>query len=100
FRVSCPPVTHPCFYGMDFPNKEELLANQFDSVEEIGEWLGVDSLAYLSVEGMKRAVYGANSNNTQGYCAACFTGNYPVPVNMDASKEENEMWAPATAEAA
>ncbi|PEN09220.1 amidophosphoribosyltransferase [Longimonas halophila] len=100
FRVSCPPVTHPCFYGMDFPNKEELLANQFDSVEEIGEWLGVDSLAYLSAEGMKRAVYGANSNNTQGYCAACFTGNYPVPVNMDASKDENEMWAPATAEAA
>ena len=98
FRVSCPPVTHPCFYGMDFPNKEELLANQFDSVEEIGEWLGVDSLAYLSAEGMKRAVYGANSENTQGYCAACFTGNYPVPVNMDASKEENEAWAAHTAD--
>lgn len=100
FRVSCPPVISPCFYGMDFPDKEELLANQFDSVEEIGDWLGVDSLAYLSVEGMKRAVLGANKEGERGYCAACFTGNYPVPVNMDASKDENEEWAPHTAAAA
>ncbi|WP_022836445.1 amidophosphoribosyltransferase [Salisaeta longa] len=89
FRVSAPPVISPCFYGMDFPSKDELLANQFDSVEEMGDWLGVDSLAYLSPEGLMRAVQGANKSE-MGYCSACFTDNYPVPVNKDAAKEENE----------
>jgi amidophosphoribosyltransferase len=89
FRVSAPPVVSPCFYGMDFPNKSELLANQFDSVDEIGEWLGVDSLAYLSVDGLMKAVQGANKQD-HGYCNACFTANYPVPVDMSTTKEENE----------
>ena len=89
FRVSAPPVISPCFYGMDFPNKDELLANQFDSVDDIRDWLGVDSLAYLSTEGLMRAVHGANKSDL-GYCNACFTANYPVPVDKDVSKEENE----------
>jgi len=89
FRVSAPPVVSPCFYGMDFPNKSELLANQFDRVDEIGEWLGVDSLAYLSVDGLMKAVHGANKQSN-GYCNACFTADYPVPVDMSATKEENE----------
>ena len=89
FRVSAPPVVSPCFYGMDFPDEEELLANQFDSVDEIRDWLGVDSLAYLSTEGLMRAVHGANKSDL-GYCNACFTANYPVPVDKDATKEENE----------
>ena len=89
FRVSAPPVVSPCFYGMDFPDEDELLANQFDSVDEIGDWLGVDSLAYLSTEGLMRAVHGANKSDL-GYCNACFTANYPVPVDKDATKEENE----------
>jgi amidophosphoribosyltransferase len=89
FRVSAPPVVSPCFYGMDFPDKDELLANQFDSVDEIRDWLGVDSLAYLSTEGLMRAVHGANKSDL-GYCNACFTANYPVPVDKDATKEENE----------
>jgi amidophosphoribosyltransferase len=89
FRVSSPPVISPCFYGMDFPNKSELLANKFDSVEAMGDWLGVDSLAYLSVDGLMQAVRGANPN-TLGYCTACFTANYPVPVDMSTTKEENE----------
>jgi len=89
FRVSAPPVVSPCFYGMDFPNKDELLANQFDSVDEIRDWLGVDSLAYLSTEGLMRAVHGANKSDL-GYCNACFTANYPVPVDKNATKEENE----------
>jgi amidophosphoribosyltransferase len=90
FRVAAPPVISPCFYGMDFPEEEELLANQFDSAEEMGAWLGVDSLAYLSVDGLARAVKGANKRD-HGYCAACFTANYPVPVEMDATKEEWEV---------
>jgi amidophosphoribosyltransferase len=89
FRVSSPPVVSPCFYGMDFPDKEELLASKFDSVEEMGDWLGVDSLAYLSPEGLMRAVKSANDSDL-GYCNACFTQNYPVPVDKDMSKEENE----------
>jgi amidophosphoribosyltransferase len=89
FRVAAPPVISPCFYGMDFPDEEELLANQFESAEEMGAWLGVDSLAYLSTEGLMRAVRGANKRDL-GYCNACFTANYPVPVEMDVTKEENE----------
>jgi amidophosphoribosyltransferase len=74
---------------MDFPDADELLANQFEDVEAIRDWLGVDSLAYLSTDGLMRAVHGANKSE-RGYCNACFTGAYPVPVDMDASKEENE----------
>lgn len=90
FRVASPPVVSPCFYGMDFPSHEELLANRFGGdVEAMSEWLGVDSLAYLSTEGLMKAVRSANSAD-HGYCNACFTTNYPVPVEMDVTKEENE----------
>jgi len=94
FRVSSPPVISPCFYGMDFPDADELLANRFDSIEEMRDYLGVDSLAYLSVEGLMKAVKRANDSDL-GYCNACFTSNYPVPVNKDMSKEEFDWQAPA-----
>ncbi len=89
FRVTSPPVISPCFYGMDFPSHEELLANQHDGVDAIRDWLGVDSLAYLSVEGLMTAVQEANESKL-GYCNACFTANYPVPHETGVSKEENE----------
>lgn len=89
FRVTSPVVISPCYYGMDFPSHEELLSSQFDNVDAIGEWLGVDSLAYLSVEGLMKAVKTANPR-PQGYCNACFTANYPVPVEHGVSKEEND----------
>ena len=90
FRVASPPVVSPCFYGMDFPSYEELLANKHGgNVEEMRQWLGVDSLAYLSIDGLTRAVRSANDSNL-GYCNACFSSNYPVPVEMDVTKEENE----------
>lgn len=90
FRVASPPVVAPCFYGMDFPTKEELLANRFDGdTDAMAEWLEVDSLAFLSVEGMMRAV--AATNDTEhGFCNACFSKNYPVPVESKALKDENE----------
>jgi amidophosphoribosyltransferase len=89
FRVSSPPVISPCFYGMDFPSKEELFANQFKDINKMAEWLGVESMAYISAGGMMKAVKNANESS-HGYCNACFTEDYPTPVEMGISKEENE----------
>ena len=89
FRISSPPVVSPCFYGMDFPSREELFANQFATVETMAEWLGVNSLAYLSEEGLMTAVQKSNSS-PNGYCNACFTEDYPTPIDMGVTKEENE----------
>src|SRR5690606_16381997 len=88
-RVASPPVIALCFYGMDFPSHDELVANRFGSVEEIADWLGVDSLAYLSVDGMMRAVEEAHETRER-YCNACFSGRYPVPVELGVVKEEND----------
>ncbi len=91
FLVSSPPITHPCFYGMDFPKPEELIANRHDKdIDSMARYIGVDSLRYLSPEGLVSAVKASNPSS-HGYCTACFTGNYPVPVNFDAEKEENEV---------
>ncbi|MFQ5607061.1 MAG: amidophosphoribosyltransferase [Candidatus Zixiibacteriota bacterium] len=75
FRSSSPPLVSPCFYGIDMPTREELIAST-KSVEEIRDYLGADSLGYLSVEGM----LGMSSLPDESYCVGCFTGNYPVPV--------------------
>jgi amidophosphoribosyltransferase len=72
-RISSPPTTHPCFYGIDTPTREELIASAH-SVEEIRRYLDADSLAYLSVTGMY-----AFTGGGAGFCDACFTGRYPVP---------------------
>jgi amidophosphoribosyltransferase len=89
FRSAAPPVISPCFYGMDFPTESELLANQYDrDVEKMAEWLGVDSLAYVTADGMMEAVRSASGS--EGFCNACFTTNYPVPVERGVEKEENE----------
>jgi len=73
-RISSPPITHPCFYGIDMPTKEELIRSRYD-VEGIRSFLGVDSLAYLSLEGMLSC-----AKSPEGFCTACFSGEYPVPV--------------------
>jgi amidophosphoribosyltransferase len=73
-RVSCPPTVSPCFYGVDTPEKSQLIgANK--SVNKIREYIGADSLAYLSLEGMKQAC-GEGESTT--YCTACYTGIYPT----------------------
>jgi len=74
-RISSPPVTHPCFYGIDTDSQDQLIGAT-KSVAEIGEQIGVDSLAYLSWEGMLEAT----EVDTNSFCSACFTGDYPVPV--------------------
>lgn len=79
-RISSPPTSHSCFYGIDTPDTEELLAHTH-SVEEIAKKIGVDSLAYISVDGLYRAVGEAKRNNeTPQYCDACFTGDYAVEL--------------------
>lgn len=79
--ISSPPVVSPCFYGIDTPTKEELLAANM-SKEEIRRYIGADSLNYLSLEGMLEA-----ADKTKGYCTACFTGNYPVLDEIFAIEE-------------
>jgi amidophosphoribosyltransferase len=82
-RITSPPVKHPCLYGMDFPSREELIANHHATDAEVGAALGADSLAYLSVEGLLDAV---PNEGRAGYCTACFTGNYPVAIDASAGK--------------
>ncbi len=80
-RVSCPPLRYPCFFGIDFPTPDELIANR-KSVAEIREFLGLDSLAYLSLEDMLAAM----PLPGDCFCTACFTGKYPVPVREKMDK--------------
>ena len=83
-RVSSPPIISPCYYGMDFPSKEELIANNM-TVDEIKNFLGCDSLAYLSVEGLLKSV-----SQDNGYCMACFTAQYPIPIEENIGKFQHE----------
>ncbi len=83
-RISSPPTTHSCFYGIDTPERSHLLAANHD-VAEMAELIGADSLAFISIDGLYRAL-GRNGRNdaTPQYCDACFTGQYPVPLpDMD-----------------
>lgn len=80
-RVASPPIRHPCFYGIDFPNPKELVASA-RTVQEIAEYLEVDSLAYLSLEGMLSCM----KFPPQNYCTACFSGNYAIPVDQQLTK--------------
>lgn len=73
-RISGPPTISPCFYGVDTPNKRDLIAANY-SVKEICEYIEADSLAYLSLEGLLEACHGVENNN---YCTACYTGVYPT----------------------
>lgn len=73
-RISCPPTISPCFYGVDTPSKKELIAAN-KSVEQIREFIGADSLAYLSLAGMKKA---CGDGEKTSYCTACYTGAYPT----------------------
>jgi amidophosphoribosyltransferase len=74
-RISSPPVTHPCFYGIDTDNQAQLIAAT-KSVEEIGQQIEVDSLAYLSWRGMLEAT----GKDPDSFCSACFNGDYPIPI--------------------
>ena len=81
-RISCPPHRFPCFYGIDFHRSSELIANKYASIDKIRQYLGVDSLGYLSLEGMQICFkYPENY-----YCTACWTGKYPVKAEKEQGK--------------
>ncbi|MEZ5332149.1 MAG: amidophosphoribosyltransferase [Thermoanaerobaculia bacterium] len=75
-RISCPPTRWPCYYGIAMPTRDELIASSH-SVEEIGEWIGADSLAYLSLDGLQASV----SGDPASYCTACWSGEYREPIS-------------------
>ncbi len=80
-RICAPRITSPCHFGVDFPTKQELIgANR--SVDEIRDFVGADSLGYLSHGGLVRAV----GMHRSQYCMACFTGQYPIPVQLEMDK--------------
>jgi len=85
-RLSCPPNLYPCYYGTDFPSRAELIAANHTQ-DEIRQFVGADSLAYLSLEGMLSAV----GRPADQYCAACFTGTYPVPPMDDFAPRKDTM---------
>ena len=76
-RVSCPPTISPCFYGVDTPTKKELIASSHIK-EEICKYIGANSLEYLSLGGLLRAVAEGTENQ---FCTACYTGVYPTPLS-------------------
>jgi len=80
-RISSPPLVWPCFYGIDIPDREQLVAAN-SSISELEEYLDVDSLAYLSLENLIQAIDAPGA----GFCTACLTGEYPVPVPVDVSR--------------
>lgn len=75
-RISCPPIRHPCFYGIDFASPEQLIAHR-RTIEEIRDFIEVDSLAYLSLDGL----LAASQVPTADACTACWTGEYKIPVD-------------------
>ena len=80
-RITCPPIQWPCFYGIDMSTRAELIASDL-SVEEIRQYVGADSLGYLSLEGM----VAATGDEMERFCRACFDGEYPIPIPEHAGK--------------
>ena len=74
-RISCPPTISPCYYGVDTPSQDELIASN-NSIEEIRQYVEADSLGYLSLQGLSEAV----DDSKQRFCYACYTGDYPTPL--------------------
>jgi amidophosphoribosyltransferase len=82
-RISSPPTVGPCHYGIDTPTREDLLASS-RTVEQIREFVGADSLGYLSLEGLHESVNGAGDGPREGFCNACFSNDYPITIQQPA----------------
>lgn len=88
-RIASPPTTHSCFYGVDTPERSKLLASRMD-VEEMRQFIEADSLAFLTIDGLYRALgVAARNSGVPQYCDACFTGSYPTTLT-----DQDEMSAP------
>lgn len=86
FRIGAPPITHSCFYGVDTPHRKNLMAAQY-TVEEIRQQLGADSLGFISVEGLKKAL---KEGSGRTYCTACFTGAYPEDIGQGIEEQPTD----------
>jgi amidophosphoribosyltransferase len=85
-RITSPPVRWPCFYGIDMPTRAELVASDL-LTDEVASYVGADSLGYLSLEALTETAAGPG-DGAGGLCTACFTGNYPIPVQDQAQGKE------------
>lgn len=81
-RISCPPIRHPCYFGVDFATREQLIANG-KTIEDIRQYLGVDSLAYLTLDGLLACM----KNQPANYCTACYNGDYRIDVEHPVTDE-------------
>ena len=88
-RISSPPTTHSCFYGIDTPERGKLLAARHD-VAEMAQLIGADSLAFVSIDGLYRAL-GRVAGDGARYCDACFTGDYPIPLPDQADNSDRQL---------
>ncbi len=91
FRVTSPPTRFPCFYGIDTPSRRELIASSHD-VEEINTYMTSDTLTYLSIEGMKRAIGNGADSFSYNFCDACFSGHYPLRFPWGMELEQMELF--------
>ncbi len=90
-RISSPPTTHSCFYGIDTPEREQLLAARHN-VDEMAELIGADSLAFVSIDGLYRALGQHDRDPAKPhYCDACFTGDYPIPLADQTDNSERQL---------
>ncbi len=90
-RISSPPTTHSCFYGIDTPERSKLLAARHN-VDEMAELIGADSLAFISIDGLYRALGQRDRDPAKPhYCDACFTGDYPIPLADQADNSERQL---------
>jgi amidophosphoribosyltransferase len=90
-RISCPPTRHPCYFGIDFPSRRELVAAE-RTVDEVRRFINADSLAYASIDGLLSAV-----DHPGDFCTGCFTGKYPLAPPTDQTKLDLELTAEAPA---
>jgi amidophosphoribosyltransferase len=90
-RIAAPPTTHPCFYGVDTPERDKLLASRYD-VAGMAKFIGVDSLAFISIDGLYRAM-GLPGRDAQApaFCDACFTGDYPISLDDQVGVEDRQL---------
>jgi amidophosphoribosyltransferase len=90
-RIAAPPTTHPCFYGVDTPERDKLLASRYD-VAGMAKFIGVDSLAFISIDGLYRAM-GLPGRDAQApaFCDACFTGDYPISLDDQLGVEDRQL---------
>ena len=92
-RVSSPPTVNPCYYGIDTPTHQELIASS-NEVEEIRDYITADSLGYLSMDGMHKALGWESPDDISEFCDACFSGDYPVALPRDEDDSQMAFWAP------